>query len=67
MPSEREIYLSAKVLMQFYGDSAEAEARDRAEELQRKGDTEGAAVWRRISLAVERMQKAAPDEEDLLH
>lgn len=67
MPSERKIYLSANILLNAYGDSAEAEASERADELQRKGDTEGAVVWRRIQIAVEKLRKAAPTEGDVVH
>jgi hypothetical protein len=51
MIPEREIWLVAKAMIQRYGNNAEMEAAERADELLEKGDMESAVAWRRCSKA----------------
>jgi hypothetical protein len=62
--SERDIWLSAKAMIQRYGSNAGIEAVERADDLLGKGDTDGSLVWRRILAAIEKLQaeKPAPGE-----
>jgi hypothetical protein len=45
MTSERDIWLSARAMIQRYGSNAGIELAERADELLEKGDTEGSAAW----------------------
>jgi len=60
--SDLDIYRSAKVLLDQHGEGATREAETRAESLAAKGVAEGAAVWRRILVAVRELQRDSPDD-----
>ena len=49
---ERDIYRSAKLLVDQYGADAAGQAGARAEAMIARGDMEGAAAWRRIIRAI---------------
>lgn len=51
--SDRDIYATAKLVVDRHGKSATYYACGRADELLDKGDLEGAATWRRIARATE--------------
>ena len=53
---EREIWAVAKMAVARFGDGAAFHAASRSDELLDRGDTEGAAVWRRIMAAIEFLQ-----------
>ncbi len=55
MTSDLDIYRSAHLLIERYGDDAPIEAAMRADELMEAGDMEGRAVWLRIVKAVEEL------------
>lgn len=50
--SDLEIHRAAHSLIQQHGDNATAKARERVEEMRRKGDEEGADMWLRIIVAI---------------
>ena len=52
---EMEIWRVAMLMINRYADEAEANSFWRAEELARDGDYAGAAIWRRITVAVEQL------------
>ena len=52
---EIEIWRVAVLMINRYADEAEANSVWRAEELARDGDYAGAAIWRRITVAVEQL------------
>ncbi len=58
--SDLDIYRSANVLIERYGDDAPIEAAMRADELTEDGDMEGRAVWLRIVKAVEELLDTTP-------
>jgi hypothetical protein len=58
---ERDIWASAKLLVEKYRDEAGEGAAGRTGELFRRGDLEGAAAWRRIISAIDMMQSMEPD------
>ena len=62
---KRDIWLSAKAMIDDHGTSAGLEAAARADDLLEKGDLKGSAAWLRILLAIERLQaeKPAPGEQ----
>jgi hypothetical protein len=43
------------VLVNRYADDAEANADRRADELETEGDHTGAAIWRRVTVAIEQL------------
>ncbi len=56
-----DIYRSAKLLIDRYGDTATAEAMKRAEALAAQGDAAGKVVWLQILEAIEKLQSTAPN------
>ena len=53
MPSsDLDINRAAHLLIQQHGDAATAKARERVEEMRRRGDAEGADTWLRIIVAI---------------
>jgi hypothetical protein len=57
---ERDIWLSAKRLVDLYGDDATIHAAMRADELLAEGDLDGAATWRRVLDAVKELERTEP-------
>jgi len=58
---ERDIWASAKLLVDKYGEDATIHAAMRAGELSVQGDLDGAAVWRQIIAAIEELENTEPD------
>ena len=58
--SEIDIWRAASLMLWWYGDTAEAESKRRAEELAADGDKAGVAVWRRIISAIEQLKDTTP-------
>ena len=52
---EIEIWRVAVLMVNCYADEAEANSFQRAEELTAEGDHAGAAIWRRITVAIEQL------------
>ena len=52
---EIDIWGVAVLMLKRYADDAEANADRRADELETEGDQDGAAVWRRITVAIEQL------------
>jgi hypothetical protein len=58
-----DIYRAAKLVIDRHGDDAVLYASGRADFLMEDGDIEGAVIWRRITVAVEELQRQRrPDE-----
>ena len=55
MVREIEIWRAAVLMVNCYADEAESNSFQRAEELAEKGDHTGAAIWRRITGAIEQL------------
>ena len=64
MVSDADIFRSARVMIQEHGDGALEFAESRANALWDKNDDKGAAVWMRISRAIEELQKTSPGTTD---
>ncbi len=58
MTSDLDIYRSAQVLVREHGPDAPIHAAMRADAMLEVGDLDGYAVWKRILLAVEELQRA---------
>jgi hypothetical protein len=52
---EIEIWRVAVLMINRYADEAEANSFRRAEELAAEGDHAGAAIWRRVTVAIEQL------------
>jgi len=57
---DRDIWRSAKALIDSYGDDATIHAAMRADELLAQGDLDGAGTWRRIIAAVKELENTKP-------
>ena len=55
MLREIEIWRVAVLMVNRYANEAEANSFRRAEELAAEGDHTGAAIWRRITVAIEKL------------
>src|SRR6476646_2743982 len=53
---EIEIWRAAVLMVNRYADEAEANSFQRAEELAAEGDHAGAAIWRRVTVAIEKLK-----------
>ena len=56
----RDVWLSAKVLVDQHGDEATIHAAMRSDELLDAGDVDGAATWRRVIVAIKELKNTAP-------
>ena len=63
MTDDKDIYRSAKLLIDRHGDDAVIEAAMRADELLEAGDMGGKAVWLRILKAIEELQSKERPED----
>ena len=69
MGTESEIYRTANLLIQEYGDMAPPAAFIRADQLQERGDLAGRRVWLRIARAAEGLlsEKVPPPGDVSIH
>jgi hypothetical protein len=67
MISDRDIYRTANLMIRKHGSEAHIHAAIRADEFLDKGDLDGAAVWRRIVMAVEEMRNTEPPTGTQVH
>ena len=65
--TDLDIYRSAKLLIDQHGDSAAIEAAMKADAMLDKGDLDGAAVWRQIVAAINKMERAEPRPGERQH
>ena len=66
VPSERNIYRSAKMLVDQHGDEAPIHAAMRADALHENGDLDGYAVWRGIIRAIDELLRDKLEEGERL-
>jgi hypothetical protein len=52
---EIDIWRVALLMVKRYADAAEAKADRRADDLETEGDHTGAAIWRRVTVAIEQL------------
>ncbi len=62
MVSDKDVYRSAKLLVDQHGDGAPLRAAVSAERCRKVGNGEGATVWLRIMKAVEKLFAEQPTE-----
>ena len=56
MTDDKEIYQSAKLLIDRHGDDAVIEAAMKADKMLEQGDLDGLATWNRILRAIEELR-----------
>lgn len=67
MTEEIDVYRAAALLVKQYGENAPIRAAMRADELCAAGDVEGAAVWKRILRAIDKLQTKERPTATKLH
>ena len=67
MIDERDIWGSAKILINRYGEEAAIEAAQRADKFLAEGNMDGRAVWHRIETAIVELQRREPGEGEAAH
>ena len=55
MIQEIDIWRVAVLMIKRYANDAEGNADRRADELETEGDRAGAAIWRRVTFAIEKL------------
>ena len=59
--TERDIWLTANLMLKRFGADAALEANIRADEFLAEGDFGGQRIWMRILAAIRALSKLAPD------
>jgi hypothetical protein len=59
-----DIFRAAKLLIDRHDDDAPIRPAQRADELLKEGDTDGAVVWRRILKAIDELRRGRRDSAD---
>ncbi len=67
MISDFDIYRSAKVIIERYGEKARLHATKRADALLKAGDLDSYAAWKRILRAIEELQRVGPKSGEAVH
>jgi hypothetical protein len=67
MQTDLDIFRSAKVLVDQYGDGASLHAAQRADEMLDGGEFDGQATWLRIYAAVVEMLRDRPEKGSMVH
>ena len=67
MTSNIDIYRSANLLIERYGEDAPIHAAMSADKMMAKGDLDGFAVWRLIIKAVDEMLAVRPPDDSAVH
>ena len=67
MTDDKEIYRSAKLLIDRHGDDAVIEAAMKADKMLEQGDLDGLATWNRILRAIEELRTGNRPEDVRLH
>ena len=67
MPTDLDIYRSAKLLIDRHGEHAIIEAAMRADELLDMGGLDGQRVWMAIRAAVRELQRERPGDGERVH
>ncbi len=67
MPSEIDIYRSARLLINQHGEDAPIFAAMQADKLAEAGDREGRRVWLRVIRAIQELQRTRPRRDEPTH
>lgn len=65
--SDLDIWRSAQKMRDLYGEDASTHAAMRADKALEQGDTEGFAVWKRITKAAEELARQKPSDSEPLN
>jgi pyruvate dehydrogenase complex dehydrogenase (E1) component len=67
MPSQRDVYLAANILVKQHGEEAAIFAATSASRLTDKGDIAGRTLWMRVLEAVKELQGKPPMTDQPYH
>ena len=67
MTPDLDIYRSAQLLVKQHGEDAPIHAAMRADAMVEAGDLEGYGVWKRVTKAVDELQRAEPGPSAAVH
>ena len=67
MTDDKDIYQTAKLLIDRHGDDAVIEAAMVADKMLKQGDLDGLATWNRILRAIEELRTEKRPEGEKLH
>ena len=67
MTGDKDIFRSAKLLIDRHGDDAVIEAAMMADKMLEAGDLDGLATWNRILRAIEELRAGKQPEGESLH
>ena len=67
MATDTEVFKTANLLINTYGEMAPNGAKIKADHLKNKGDTRGQAVWLRIAHAAENLLDIKRPENAVIH
>lgn len=67
MTTESDVYRTANVVIDKYGDDAALYSAIRGDEFHRVGNHEGEILWRRVTMAVQMIQSVERPEDAVVH
>jgi hypothetical protein len=67
MATDTEVFKTANILIDSYGEMAPNGAKIKADHLKNKGDTHGQAVWLRIARAAENLLDEKRPKNAIVH
>jgi hypothetical protein len=67
MIDERDIWGSAKIMIDRFGDEAAIEAARRADKFLAAGSIDGKAIWERIEAAIVELQRRERGDSEAVH
>ena len=67
MTSDLDIFRTANVLIREHGAGAALEAAQRADAMLERGDMDGCAVWKRIVVAIEEIERTERRQDEAAH
>ncbi len=66
-PSELDVWRSAKLMIDYHGDQAEAKAVERSDEAVKAGDIIAFRTWKRVARAIRSLNKNEPSQGEPQH
>ena len=67
MTSDLDIFRTANVLIREHGAGAALEAAQRADAMLERGDMDGCALWKRIVVAIEEIERTERRDGEAAH
>lgn len=67
MPTNLDIFRSAKLLLDKHGEDAELRAAEKHDAMLARGDVDGVLVWKRILAAIGELRREKPIAGEKVH